>query len=237
MLERSEMGAEIASSLDFQIATRSTLPISLRLRDTHFADVSRLISATQLGQLIEWLGGGPVLLQRIYEKQPRHTARDFHAAVDGCGPTLTVLELPAGSAFSSVSDYHNPTRELIGGYNPQSWHSAGTFNVTEPDVARTGFVFNLTTGEVRRQNRAAERGAGHYQTFNHAACGPVFGGGHDLYVGAKLNEGYCYQQSYGGTNRQHQLLAAPLYYCALRQIGAMEVFSVMKAESAERRAK
>jgi hypothetical protein len=232
------MGGDFAAaSAEGQLAVPSVVPLVKRLRDTHFADVSRLISATHLGQLIEWLGGGPVALQRIYEKQPRDTARDFHAAVDGRGPTITVLELPAGSAFSSACDFNNLKREIIGGYNPQSWHSEGTFHLTEPDVARTGFVFNLTTGEVRRQNLARERGAGHYQTFNHPDCGPAFGGGHDLYVGKNLNEGYCYQQSYGGTNRRHPLLAGPLFYCALRQIGAMEVFSVMKTESDGRKAK
>ena len=224
MLEAEVVATAICSGVGDSI-----VPIPRRNRAMSFTDVSKLLTVTHVSQLAEWLGGGPIVLHRIYEKQPGHTSQDFHAAADGRGPTLTVFEVPAGSVYSSASDYRNPQRELIGGYNPQSWHSGGAFNVTESEVARTGFLFNLTAGEVRRQNRVAERGAGEYQTFNHPACGPVFGGGHDLYVGTNLNEGYSYQQSYGGMQRRHQLLAGPLFYCALRQIGAMEVFSVMKA--------
>jgi hypothetical protein len=82
---------------------------------------------------------------------------------------------------------------VIGGYDPQSWFasdSTSTYNFTVPDALRTAFIFNLTTGHLRRQKLVADsedlncsHACGAFQTLNYAGYGPTFGGGHDLNVG------------------------------------------------------
>jgi len=148
-----------------------------------------LLTDADKAQLANWLGNGPVRLERLYKKRDGQTAADFHAAVDGKGRTFTVLQA---------------TTELgqtwkVGGYNPQSWDSNGGFHITTEDSLRTAFLFNLTSRQMHRQTPRtyALDTVGSYQTWNDARTGPVFGAGHDLYVPWDLtNGGYSTMYSY-----------------------------------------
>lgn len=147
-----------------------------------------LLTAADVAQLSTWLGG-PVTLLRLYQKGEGQTAADFHAAVDGKGRTLTVMEATTelGQTFK------------VGGYNPQSWDSRGGFHITTEDALRTGFLFNLSARQIHRQTPRtyALDTVGSFQTWNDPKAGPVFGAGHDLYVGWDLTTGgYSSMYSY-----------------------------------------
>lgn len=147
-------------------------------------------------QLESWVAAGDLVFTNIFTKTAGDTALDFHAAVDGQGPTFTLIEAIFGTETF-----------ILGGYNPLSWSSDGTFNVASTDAERAAFIFNLTTG-VRQGERLTsdpfDPSIGEFQTFNSADYGPYFGAGPDLFVGpegnvigAPLNLGIAFQGSYG----------------------------------------
>lgn len=144
------------------------------------ARADTLLSAAHQSQLETWLGEGDLAFNAVYTKQAGDTSLDFHAAADGKGRTVSVMEASDGSGQSW----------LIGGYNPQSWSSNGQFNMTANNSDRTAFLFNLTSGTLYRQSLAGYAGdVGAHQTYNAADYGPTFGIGHDLYVPANLSTG------------------------------------------------
>jgi len=156
------------------------------------ARADSLLSDGDRAQLAAWLGGGELTLTNIYTKVVGDTAASFHAAVDGKGPTFSVMQ---------AMDDQGKTW-LVGGYNPQSWSSKGGYNMTPEQQDRTAFIFNLTSGVMRLQapTSFAVDSAGAYQTFNDPAYGPTFGIGHDLYVGQDLTQGLSVLYSYAGTD-------------------------------------
>jgi WD40 repeat protein len=145
--------------------------------------------AADATQLETWLGQGPLTLTNIFDKAPRLTGVDFHAAADGKGATFSVIEV-VGMYGGDLFD--KPV--LVGGYNPQSWNSFGDWGFTPLDADRTAFVFNLTQGlKFDQRQDAATTNRGVYQTLNSVGYGPTIGGGHDLTVGAvdgTLNSGF-----------------------------------------------
>lgn len=161
---------------------------------------SSLLTPSYLTQLEDWVINDPTLaydgslvLTNVFTKGVTGvTAQQFHAAVDGKGPTIFIaraLQLNSNGLGGFVAG----ATMLIGGYNPQSWSSSAAYNVTSGGADRTAFIFNLTTGERRDQTAAA---GGEYQTLNTASYGPTFGAGHDVYIDAALMEGYVHTQSY-----------------------------------------
>ena len=182
-----------------------------------------LLSEAEKSQLVKWLGNGPVRLERLYKKRDGQTAADFHAAVDGKGRTLTVMEATTelGQTFK------------VGGYNPQSWDSNGGFHITTEDALRTAFLFNLTSHQVHRQTPRtyALDTVGSFQTWNDPRAGPVFGAGHDLYVPWDLtNGGYSSMYSYIDplrSNFDSSLLDGRDYKSPNVTFGDIEVWAVI----------
>jgi hypothetical protein len=91
---------------------------------------------------------------------------------------------------------------LLGGYNPVSWDSSGTFHFNITNADRTAFLFNFTAGGTYRQdqkliNDPSCSWCGEYQTYNEQSYGPTFGDGFDIYTNSLLDEGYAYNWSYG----------------------------------------
>lgn len=146
---------------------------------------STLIGTGDLTQLEIWLGEGPLTLTNIFTHTPGDgmTSTDFHAASDGQGRTFVAVQVLS------------PVSHIVGGYNPQSWDSSGSYHLTPNDVDRTAFVFNLTTATLLPQITGT--GQGQYQTYNHLSSGPTFGGGHDLWVNTALAGGYVNPFGYG----------------------------------------
>lgn len=181
-----------------------------------------LLSQTDQNQLAAWLGQSQVQLTNIYTKAAGDTARDFHKAADGKGRTISVMQ----------ATNEKGQTWLIGGYNPQSWSSSGSFNMTPDDAQRTGFIFNLTSGVVHKQTPRtyALDTVGAYQTYNDAEAGPTFGIGHDLYVPENLTTGgysslYSYIDPVNGGFYQ-SLLDGSMYHAPNVTYGAIEVYRV-----------
>lgn len=151
---------------------------------------STLLTPTYVSGLETWLGEGPLELTNIYTKAPGDTRLDFHAAVDGMGPTFVVMQ--------ATEDYGNGTSAIIGGYDPQSWDSTSSYHLTFADASRTAFVFNLTTPALYPQVTSGGYcgSCGQYQTYNASYYGPVFGGGSDIGVFSSLANGFSYLYSY-----------------------------------------
>ena len=148
-----------------------------------------LLSGTEQAQLASWLGEGPLALTAIYTKAAGDTSADFHRAADGKGRTFSVMQ-----ATNELGQTW-----MIGGYNPQSWSSIGAFNMTDAQSERTGFIFNLTTGEKHMQTPRVSNmeSFGAFQTINDVRFGPTFGIGADLFVPQDLtNGGYSLLYSY-----------------------------------------
>jgi hypothetical protein len=140
-------------------------------------------------QLERWLGSGDMQFLPLFTGTPGTTALDFHRALDGNGPSFTLLQVtnPAGASY------------LVGGYNPQSWSSSDGWHVTLTDSERTAFLFNMTVPAVYRQVPSTYilPSQGSRQTFNAADQGPTFGAGPDLLVNEQLNMALSWQVTYG----------------------------------------
>ncbi|MYM98004.1 PEP_CTERM-anchored TLD domain-containing protein [Duganella vulcania] len=185
------------------------------------AGVSLLSPAYQT-QLATWLGNGPLTLTNIYTKAAGDTALDFHRAVDGKGATFSVMEASNGKGQTW----------LIGGYNPQSWASAGEYNMTYDNSQRTSFLFNLTSSEIHRQTPKGYvyDTVGAYQAYNNANYGPTFGLGRDLYVPYNLTSGgvsllYSYIDPDTG-NFYKSILDGTTYSQPDVTFGAIQVFQI-----------
>ena len=150
-------------------------------------DQTNFVTGVHLDQLQDWLGGGAFTLHNIYTKASGDTSTDFHAAVDGAGPTFSLMKVTDGTI----------TR-VIGGYNPQSWSSIGGYNSSSVPGLYTAFIFNLTDTQIWRQTAT-------HQTYNNSSYGPTFGGGHDIYVNSTLSRGYSYSTSYGTATTSYNL--------------------------------
>ena len=181
-----------------------------------------LVSPAHLGQLESWLGEGRLVLTNIYTKAAGDTSLDFHKASDGKGRTFSVME--ATNATGQTW--------LVGGYNPQSWNSSGSYNMTSENTQRTAFLFNLSSGVFRPQTPRgyAIDSVGAYQTYNGSEYGPVFGYGHDLFVSGNLSSGgYSNMYSYidpvkGGFGES--LLDGSQYTRPNVTYGAMQIFTI-----------
>ncbi len=185
-----------------------------------FAGTS-LLSAADQAQLANWLGEGQIKLTNIYTKIAGDTSTEFHEAVDGKGRTFAVME-----ATNSTGQTW-----LVGGYDPQSWSTKGSYNITSDQADRTAFLFNLTTGAKHLQTPKtyALDTLGSYQTYNHIDYGPTFGYGNDLFVGKDLTHGLSLMYSYideTGTNFYTSLLDGSPYVAPNVTYGAIQVFSI-----------
>jgi len=175
---------------------------------------SDLLDSTSLAQLESWLGEGQLTLTNIYTKSAGDDSSDFHGAVDGKGRTFVVLEADVYSGSGADA--------IIGGYNPQSWHSGPTYWNYTPSLAdRTAFLFNLGTTTKLAQGMTTY--VGHFQTYNHPDWGPTFGGGYDLSVEDDLGSGYAGFHDYvvSGTQNVFGSSFYTDYY-----VGKLEVFSI-----------
>jgi hypothetical protein len=169
------------------------------------------------------------VLTNIFTRQAGDTDAQFHAAADGKGATFVVLD-------ATDPDCNTVYSGIVGGYNPQSWNSSGSYNITTPLSQRTAFLFNLTTNTLFAQRTTAFSGgdwsgqdAGEYQTYNSPSYGPTFGGGHDIYVTGDLTQGHSFLWSYNPNNAPVWPTASIVggnYDGAYWTIRGLEVFTV-----------
>ena len=144
------------------------LSLSLPAAAATVVNGGSLLNQVNANQIATWLGEGDLVLTNVYSSSGGLTAPQppsWHNAVDGVGRTVSLLLTDIG---------------LVGGYNPVSWNSSGGYTINLTDAGRTAFIFNLNSGVIQRQLLGSSDGQ--YQTYNHVAYGPTFGGGHDLTV-------------------------------------------------------
>ncbi|MFN0198788.1 MAG: PEP_CTERM-anchored TLD domain-containing protein [Planctomycetaceae bacterium] len=187
-----------------------------------------LLTQSDANQIETWLDEGGLQFTNLYTKQDGDTFADFHAAVDGNGRTISVIEILAGTGLEDVgagSVEVSLNHQIIGGYNPQSWGSLTNYNFSPPEL-RDAFIFNLTTGEKQDQLSTSE---GQYQTYNHGNNGPTFGGGADIIIGAGDN--YARNYSYG-SSFVDSIVDSPndgYYVNFIGLIGQIEVYTLESA--------
>jgi hypothetical protein len=177
-----------------------------------------LLDPTREVQLEHWLGAGDMQFTALFTGVPGSTALDFHNALDGKGPSFTLLQVSnaAGASF------------LVGGYNPQSWSSTDGWHVTLPDSERTAFLFNMTVPAVYRQVPATYilPSQGSRQTFNGAGHGPEFGAGPDLLINGDLDMAISWQVSYGDPADEGKSIFDRSVGAQVFHIDALQMFSV-----------
>lgn len=168
-----------------------------------------LLSQASANQLATWLGQGDRTFVNVFSRtQGSGGSTAFHAAVDGIGPTFILMQTSLG---------------LVGGYNPGSWNSSGTYTENPTNAGRTAFIFNLNSGTRLSQRLGVNEGR--YQTFNFSGYGPAFGGGHDLVVNsATLGSGYANTHSYGGSFGQPNVFG--LNGFTSFTVGRVEAFTI-----------
>jgi len=195
-----------------------------------------LLTASAESQIEGWLGQGNLAFTNIFEKSAGANSAAFHAAVDGKGATVTLLQATTldGQQF------------VIGGYNPQSWQSSGGYHFGATDAERTAFIYNLTTGVMQTQRLTTDPsgpGYGGSQTFNLSIYGPIFGVS-DLHVTSNLTTGFATQYAYGSAgacawgneNIVGQTTHTPNCFTATSSnfaVGALEVYTFAPAQAPE----
>jgi hypothetical protein len=183
---------------------------------------STLLSGAYVTELETWLGEGPLALTNIYTKAPGDTSLDFHAAVDGIGPTFVLMQAIEADGTGATA--------IIGGYDPQSWDNTANYHVTFADSSRTAFLFNLTTSTLYPQVTSTGwcELCGRYQTFDYGYYGPTFGGGHDIYVDTSLSAGGSFLYSYApdATAYGHSVIDQSAFDGYDVVYGAIEVFTL-----------
>ena len=123
-----------------------------------------LLTQTGANQLASWLGQGDLAFTDIFSQTPNASgSTSFHSAVDGEGPTFSLIQTSLG---------------LLGGYDPLSWSTTGAYNTDLTNTGRTAFIFDLSTNTELAQR--LNEPYGQYQAYNTSSYGPAFGGGHDL---------------------------------------------------------
>ncbi|WP_141468290.1 PEP_CTERM-anchored TLD domain-containing protein, partial [Pelagimonas varians] len=130
-------------------------------------DSSGILENGDVETLGNWLGSNYLSLENVFTKDAGDTSVDWHTAVNGVGPTITIIELDNGN--------------IIGGYTPISWSNTTGYSLEYNSGA---FLFNLST------DTQYEQGSNPHVIYNSINHGPTFGGGHDLYVNSTLTGGY-----------------------------------------------
>ncbi len=190
-----------------------------------------LLTTTGQALLEAHLGEGSLILTNGATTSLADYAADWHADADGIGRTFTLIEITSAtknnnSGGGSGGTFSGPM--IIGGYNPFSWNSSGTYN---EGANRDAFLFNLTLGLFLDQLPGS---IGDKQTFNHTSLGPTFGGGHDLQVRDSLESGslnpYSYSNGVTGLSdfmsvTLNQNVIGTLGYWDI-QIGGIETYTI-----------
>ena len=133
--------------------------------------------------LIERLFGGPRQLNLLWKAtRDGWTANEFHNRCNNKGPTLTIVRSAQGF--------------IAGGYTKTSWASRNNYvHVDRGDA----FLFSVSSGNVTKfvNSRYPQ-----YSLYDSQWHGPIFGGGHDLFIGNNahtLTWNYTNPHSYQGT--------------------------------------
>ena len=111
-------------------------------------------------------------------------AAKFHEKCDNTSHTLTLVRTEFG--------------KTIGGYTPIHWNAVQSGDYA-PDPSLASFVFSMDLREVFRLKDANKA------IYCHTGYGPIFGGGHDMYISdgcnGNNNSGCSFPHSYDGNGK------------------------------------
>lgn len=190
---------------------------------TTSSSAQALLSPTYEAQLESWLGQGDLDFTAVFTKVSgdTKTSTDFHTAADGVGPTFTLMSL-LGSSPSGIRGLTSDLpAQVVGGYNPQSWDSAGSYHLTGP-LNSNAFIYNLTNSTILYQDGPTWSAN---QTYNSASYGPVFGAGYDLSAWANLEEGEAKSATYGSV-----VDGPPITFGAIDGSATADSFGIVRIE-------
>jgi len=173
--------------------------------------VSGKLSQADANQLESWLGQGPIDLTNIWSGTTGALASDWHNAVDGAGPTLSIYDVT-----------HEGNDYLVGGYTITDWADTSGFN---PDSE--AFIFNLTTGikEIPEQHDHVQ-----YAVVSHLMYFASFGAGHAFHGGYGIvgNGGYADPSSSFGSYSDGNIINGTISRVHF-QINGLETYTVLSA--------
>ncbi|HEX5310549.1 PEP_CTERM-anchored TLD domain-containing protein [Aquabacterium sp.] len=187
------------------------LTFSIQIYATPIGYASEILDDAKAAKLEAWLGNGPIKLTNIFTKDADDTSYDFHAQVDGKGPTFVLFSVTSGATGET---------NIVGGYNPVSWSSDNVYNMTPDPAEKVAFIFNLSK-DIKLTQRLDFQGD--YQTYNNSAYGPTFGGGHDIFVGHELSSVHSWLWSYGADEDLTQSIVPNSRFNPIQK---MEVFAI-----------
>ncbi|KAG9305127.1 hypothetical protein G9A89_001237 [Geosiphon pyriformis] len=135
------------------------------------------------------------------------TSADFHRLCDDKGATVSVIKVKG-------------TGQLIGGYNPQSWHSKNAWLQGEGS-----FIFSL--GDGNAGNAKLSKFVGAYGPYDGQHYGPNFGNGHiRLYGNDYKNSPGCFCQK--KTDYEHAIMPGSENQQVNFFVEEYEVFQIIK---------
>ncbi|KAG9295297.1 hypothetical protein G9A89_021228 [Geosiphon pyriformis] len=146
---------------------------------------SKLLQSHNIKQLDHWIEGkdentpfedqlGNDFQLLLRGSRDGFTPTDFHRLCDNKGATVSVIKVKG-------------TGQVIGGYNPQSWHSRG-----ELIDGKRSFIFSL--GDGKAENAKLSKFIGGYGPYGEPNHGPYFGISNLFFYGNDLKSslvGYC----------------------------------------------
>jgi len=136
-----------------------------------------------LNKLYEWSGYNKMEL--LYRgTRDGSESNVFHNKCDNQGPTICLIK--------------NDKDNIFGGFASISWNSNGGYK-----SANNSFLFTLTNIHNINPTKFPNTNSG-YSVYHGSSYGPIFGGGHDLYIynnflnsGSNTNFGHSYQDTLG----------------------------------------
>ena len=94
--------------------------------------------------------------------------RAFHSKCDGKWNTITIIK--------------NNLNYVFGGFASSAWNSSGNY-VNDPNA----FIFSLRRAGISFKDKFTVKSAV-YALAGISSCGPIFGGGHDIYIRNESNK-------------------------------------------------
>ncbi|KAG9288019.1 hypothetical protein G9A89_017614 [Geosiphon pyriformis] len=157
---------------------------------------SKLLQSHNIKQLNHWIQGknkntpfesklGNDFKLLLRGSRDGFTPADFHRLCDDKGATISVIKVKG-------------TGQIIGGFNPQSWHSRGEFLNGE-----RSFIFSL--GDDNAENAILSKFVTGYGPFDGPNYGPFFGDRNMILSGKDFkNSSGCYCRN--TTNYEHAIM-------------------------------
>jgi len=197
---------ELEAELDFY---------QIKFPDLKQSNPTLLLSEHYKQLIVQWIGN-PSNLNLLYSAtgDGGFSAKEFHDKCDNKGPTVVVVKSTEGYVF--------------GGYAAHSWDSSGKYIGRSSYInSQSSFLFTLTNQHKVPPTKYSVTHEGAANAMRCLAnCGPIFGGGYDLFIGDSLNgHNSSYSEfpfSYG------EVKDVGFYFAGTRdfQISQVDVYSV-----------